>query len=292
MRAVMKWILQISFLSTSFCWLAVGGVRADSGRQPEDINVSPSTGTASAARTGGSSCSHAEKAFAAGKWLEAAGGFENCIDSHPDGDRLPDLYYNIGLAWDAAGRKDRALAGFLHAWTLDPRRNDVATRLQALAPEAEDSNDWGTPWWLPDSNWLDRAAALLRMLVSEAGWFWGTALATALFLFWGACRFLSDSRWVARLHVGTGVIVAVLVAAMATLQATALRGWGAVAADHTPVNSSPSELGTVMTTLSVSSPVGIEAIEGEWLRVRLHDHQSGWVPRNMVATYMASASKP
>lgn len=205
---------------------------------------------------------------------EAAAG-EGLINGH--------LFYNLGIAYQRAGRTGDAMAAFLAARRYLPRDPDVAANLRFVLTTTKDKLEPETQRSMTAPLQAVVSKFTTRELMLATGVLFALAglafLATVLVPSWSG----------ARRAVLFSLAAPILVAALLSLKMTQDEVWGATFS-KTPVKaySGPASSSTVVFELQEGAPVLIrERGNAGYLRVQLSDGKSGWIAGSEVRVFGA-----
>ncbi len=201
------------------------------------------------------------RAFDAGRYEQSARVLRDYVDAVP-GDAA--AWYDLGTAYERAGRRGEAVWAWLRALRLSPRSSDIRHNLRAVGVAPELVSRVTPPLFLrPEELWL----------MAALGW-WAAAVGAA---WWLACRNAAALR--VALAATTLAVGAVLGAWASThgeetlivLEPTALRG-------------GPNLRGDVLTALEPGT--GLELVERseDWVRARTRSGEEGWVEARAAGT--------
>ena len=211
----------------------------------------------------------ANQDYAAGRFMEAARGFERVIEQR--GYSGPVLF-NLGNAWLQAGQPGRAILSYERALWLSPGNEAVEANLHAARQEAG--------LVVEQQNNLEKAARVLSL----DAWAWlgaGTlVLVCALVI---ACRLLpSFSR------TGLRMLICAAAAALVVETVCVVVCWpdvnrAVVQVSATPVRIAPATAAGVSFSLPAGEVVSIGQTHGRFTFVTTRDGRSGWISHEEMA---------
>ncbi|HEY8241425.1 MAG TPA: hypothetical protein VIH35_08260 [Kiritimatiellia bacterium] len=218
----------------------------------------------------GQSFAQAGVAYDAGRFAEAAQGYESIAG---DGFAARELYFNLGNARFKEGRIGDSVLGYRRAWMLAPRDPDTMANLAFALQQAG-----AVP---PDPPVLRKLA--LRLSLRE--WI-GTATAA----YWsGAVALLAclvfPARRAAMLRCAAvcGIVLAVALAGTASWWDLQRRPEAVVLADRQQALFAPVENSTPHFSLPAGSIVRIRESAGAWVKIK-YGKDEGWIRRETCAS--------
>lgn len=206
----------------------------------------------------------ANRMYQQGKFLQAAQAYEALVSS---GKATQSLYFNLGNAWQKAGRPGRAIAAYLRAQRLTPRDSEVLANLSLARASTQAPRAVST-----SQRWLERVSLNEWTVITCVGlWLWLIGLGI------GCLRPSSKTRlrwWVRGASILT--CVAGILLAFAASQRLGHKIAVVVATDaslkHGPLDESP-----VVQPLPEGLELDVLESEGGWHKVRGAARGIGWV---------------
>ncbi len=199
--------------------------------------------------------------FDSGRYGEAAGAFRDYVEAAP---RDPTGWYDLGTAFERAGRRGPAVWAWLRAVRLEPRDGDARHNLRAVGVAPELVARATPPLFLRSEE---------RWLLMAIGW-WVAAAAAA----W----------WVLRRR-RAAVVVACVAGALAA--SGAMAGWVStrepemlIVLEPTTLRAGPNLRGEVVRPLEPGNGLELVGREGEWARARTRGGEEGWVEARATGT--------
>jgi len=212
--------------------------------------------------------SQGNQAFAEGRYTDAVEAYQAVIAAR--GYSAPVLF-NLGNAYDRAGKIGAALASYERARLLAPRDPAIAAN-EALVRKQTGLNAERTAW--------QQAAGFL----SPDLWVWlltGALFAGSGLAFWlyaGAER----SEGGARLGLALTILVALTsIGALTIWSGKRQQAW--VTAPETPVRLSPFDDAQTSFTLADGAEVRIEGHHDDYFLIRDAKGESGWLRKDQAA---------
>ncbi|TAN35626.1 MAG: tetratricopeptide repeat protein [Verrucomicrobia bacterium] len=238
------------------------------------LSVTLATGSAWGTLTPSELFQKAGRAYDAGQFAEAA---TNYLALVAQGQRTPEVYFNLGNAEFRAGRGGAAVLAYRRAWHLAPRDADIIANLQ-FAQEQTGATPPTPASWEHFFQSLNAAEWRLAALVD----FWILAGAACLALLWSARRALFRV-----------VVIFLLVVLLLALGGVGywfdlqIRQPEAVVIQPASALSAPLVNTIKLFALPAGSIVHIESRDGAWWHIQ-QGARAGWLPQsNCVAVCSA-----
>ena len=218
----------------------------------------------------------AARAYDASHFAEAAAGYDALLQQ---GQREPQVYFNLGNAEFRAGHSSAAVLAYRRAWHLAPLDADIIANLQFALEQT------GA---LPPAT-----AAWERFLYSLSAQEWRVA---ALVIFWLVCgAAVLGLLLPARRKIFRNIALFLFAAFVVTLAGVGywfdleVRQPEAVVMQPSKTLFAPLPNATEYFALPAGSIVRLEARDGTWWRIRLGT-RSGWLPQsNCIAVWNSPA---
>ena len=215
----------------------------------------------------------ANTAYQKGDFKAAAPLYEEVIRSNPG---RPALYYNLGNTYFRMGLKGKAMLAYLRALRLAPRDADIRWNIQVLKTVLTDRVE------TPDRNLVQ--LGLMKMLDHVTMGEIGVSLTAALSLLW-LLAFLSF-LWPEG-HLFTGFVrVAVIIGIGVTMLFFILKTQEekdpavVILQNEIYARYGPSYKETKAFLLHEGTDAKVIDETGDWIFVRVANHNTGWIPKN------------
>src|SRR5256714_9884201 len=210
----------------------------------------------------------ANRAYAEGRFDEAAAGYESLINS---GNWTANLFYDLGNARYRLGDFGQAILDYERALALDPRQPEADANLRLARDEARALE--------MRRDWIERYAGMATVkpyTIAATVAFWFT-------LFKTAHLFFSRRRSAGRIAL---IVLSVMILGVSAFAIFSLEN-GARGAALAVITGKEVEarLATADTAKSVlvlpaGSEIKILSERGDWIYVALPNDQRGWIPAN------------
>jgi tetratricopeptide (TPR) repeat protein len=210
----------------------------------------------------------ANRAYAEGKFEEAKVDYLQLVSQ---GNRSPELFFNLGNTYLKLDDKGRAALNFKRALAVDPglqpAKRNLALALQAAGAEPESGtvSDWFAnypDWWLligSISFWILIYTCYLRLISKRFRPLSTAVLTVAIPCTW---LFLGLAFW-----VGDGVKA---------------RDLGFIINSSADVHYGPANGARVLETLGLGEPIHIVSERGAWTLCHTDSGSAGWIPSNSI----------
>ena len=216
----------------------------------------------------------ANQDFAAGRFAQAAQGFEQVIAQQ--GNSTPVLF-DLGNAWLKAGEPGRAILNYERALVLAPRDEAIARNLRLARQQAGLT--------APEASTVEKAVGALSWdLLTWLGVGALMLLCAAILL--GCIRPVLSRTALRTVMLGSAVTLAAVVTTLAFRWPELDRA--VILTSNTPARIAPAEAAGVSFKLPAGEIVHAEKTHGAFMLVRTAEGHSGWVSELQVARIMAS----
>ena len=212
----------------------------------------------------------ANKLYAAGKFSDAAAGYEKILETSS---ASPALFFNAGNAQFKAGHLGKAIAAYRHAELLSPRDAELRANLSFVRNQVQGVTQHESHW----QNWVS-TLSLNEGTVLTAVLFWVTlGLFTARQLRPALVPKLKNATWICiALTLGSGMVLG-LQAANHFSSATAV-----VIADNVTARSGPFDDAQNTFTTRDGAELSILDRRDGWVQVVDGANKIGWLPAKLV----------
>ena len=270
-------ILSIALLSLSLLTMAGGGLMASAqaAETPEVVAAQA-----------------AAQLYSQGAYEEAARAYQQLIDQ---GYADPDLYYNLGLAYNRAGDLGRAYWSLRNAQSLAPRDAQIEQAVTQAETALGDSAQTGDAMLVTErDNPLAPLAELSGrwLTLDELAWtalaLWSVfALALLAVLFIGPGK---RSRQFAKvIATVSGALLLVAALGLGSRLVDLRQPPAIVVADQVTLAAGPGDQYGGAITLQGGSKVSVIDQRGDWVEVATQD-VAGWAPADAIAVIAPQAA--
>ncbi len=218
----------------------------------------------------------AEKAYAAGRFEEAATSFESLL---AQGYRSAELFYNLGNCYARLERDGKAVLAYERALRLAPDDEAVAGNLEIVRNRLEDQIEGFSEYPL-----LRKLRNPQRIWPSGAWATMGAALLWAALALWLWARRAGEKSQAFRISLGAMAAAAVSLTAIGVYSYYREFDWREAIVQEReialfigPDAQSPEE-----RKLHEGAKVFIAETMGAWYKVRLENGDEGWLKRGQV----------
>lgn len=249
------------------------------------VAAAQSPGSAAAARSGGavdlaaaqSAAAAAAHAYEAGKFAEAATGFQSAIAAGLD---HATLHYNLGNAYFKQGQVGRSIASYLRALRRDPRDRAARANLERARTLTRDEafEPLTLPVFLRPVAWLYARLSLNEWTVLALCCL-GLLAAAGICAQWGWLT--ASLRQVAAWAAIAGVVACGGMAAVHYRSEVAL-STGVVVVPEVEVRSGPGSEYNLAFKIHEGLQLFISERRGEWVQIDLGGKLVGWVPADRI----------
>lgn len=209
----------------------------------------------------------ANRAFAEGRYSEAAKSYEALIGEK--GYSAP-LLFNLGNAYFREGQVGAAILNYERAKLLAPNDPDIAANLNFARKQAG--------LFVEQSSWIEEAARLISLnswaLLGSAALVWLCALIVASQLY-------PQQRLYLRLFTGVAALTLCAAIVAIALQFETLDR-AVVTSKEAVARISPFDAAKSAFVLSAGEVVEVEKTHGGFLFVENRDRRTGWVSKDQV----------
>ena len=212
----------------------------------------------------------ANKLYAEGKFVEAAGAYQKILET---GQASPALYFNLGNAFFKSSQIGRAIAAYRQAERISPRDPDLRANLQFARNQVQGPTLKPGRWQrllgtlnLNEWSWLSAGAVWLTF-----------ALLTARQLRPALARSLKN--WT--LAAGSTAVLLIVCFAMAFVT-TAITKIAIITAPEAAVRSGPFDESPNAFTARDGAELQVLDQKGDWLQVTDGTRHLGWVKSGSV----------
>ena len=219
----------------------------------------------------------ANEAYAAGRYSEAADGYEELARL---GVEDPRLEYNLGNALFKSGRVGAAILHWERARKMDPTDRDIAANLSYVRSLIEDRVE------LPPASAVARRASEIQEAIGPDRHAFAALIlwwAVALVVAWASAR---PGGWTARVGwvLSTGVLALALVVCSwwFTWQRLDGREQAVVLAAVAEVRAGPGENNATLLTIHEGLTVRVRRVRDGWVQVTLPDGLNGWIRDDLI----------
>ncbi len=212
----------------------------------------------------------ANQAYSAGRYDEAAAGYQALVDS---GHWNANLFYNLGNAQYRLGNFGQAILNYERALALEPRHPEAEANLRLARDEGRALELRRDP--------VERYAGVVTIkqwAIAAAAGFW-------IALFVAAHLVLSRRRSAGRIALMAAGLVLGGVSIFAIIRlenGTTGRALAIVTGQNVAARIATADSAQTVLALPAGSAIKVESERGDWLYAALPNDQHGWIPASAV----------